>query len=288
MWLILGGHGQLGTCLQLALSEHGIEYRAVGRDEVDITNMHDISTVMKHMEPSVVVTAAAWTAVDKAEDEEDAAYVVNCLGAGRVAVAAAAHQATCVHISTDYVFSGVSQKPFEATDTPAPVGAYGRTKLAGENAVRLAHPTKSLIVRTAWLYSSYRSNFARTMVRKALAGAPVNVVDDQLGQPTLASDLAHHIIDLVSAQAPANIYHGTNSGETTWFEFAQEIYRLVGADTSLVSPVPTSQYPTRATRPAYSVLGHASTHQLGIAEMRPWRDALTESLPHIVATIEQE
>jgi dTDP-4-dehydrorhamnose reductase len=126
------------------------------------------------------------------------------------------------------------------------------------------------------------------MVRKALESEPVKVVNDQLGQPTLASDLAHHIIDLVSAQAPANIYHGTNSGEATWFEFAQEIYRFVGADTSLVSPVSTSKYPTRATRPAYSVLGHASTHQLGIAEMRPWREALTESLPHIVATIEQE
>jgi dTDP-4-dehydrorhamnose reductase len=160
--------------------------------------------------------------------------------------------------------------------------------LAGENAVRLAHPNKSLIVRTAWLYSSYKSTFARTMVRKALHNAPVRVVNDQLGQPTLASDLAHHIIDLVGAQAPAHIYHGTNSGEATWFEFAQEIFRLVGADTSLVSPVPTSEYPTRATRPAYSVLGHATTHQLGINAMRPWKDALTESLPHIVATIEQE
>jgi dTDP-4-dehydrorhamnose reductase len=288
VWLIFGGHGQLGTCLQLALSEHGIEYKTVGREEVDITNMHDISVMMKNMEPSVVVNAAAWTAVDKAEDEEDAAYVVNCLGAGRVAVAAAAHQATCVHVSTDYVLSGISQTPFEATDTPAPVGAYGRTKLAGENAVRLAHPNKSLIVRTAWLYSSYKSNFARTMVRKALHNAPVRVVNDQLGQPTFASDLAHHIIELVGAQAPANIYHGTNSGEATWFEFAQEIFRLVGADTSLVSPVPTSEYPTRATRPAYSVLGHATTHQLGINAMRPWKDALTESLPHIVATIEQE
>lgn len=288
MWLILGGEGQLGHCLQLALLEHGIKYRAVGRDEVDITNMHDISTVMKHVEPSVVVNAAAWTAVDKAEDNEDAAYVVNCLGAGRVAVVAAAHQANFVHISTDYVFSGISHKPFETTDSPAPVGAYGRTKLAGENAVRLAHPTKSLIVRTAWLYSSFGSNFARTMVRKALENAPVNVVNDQFGQPTLALDLAHHIIDLVSAQAPADIYHGTNSGKATWFEFAQEIYRLVGADTSLVSPVPASQYPTRATRPAYSVLGHASTHQHGITAMRPWADALAESLPHIVATIEQE
>jgi dTDP-4-dehydrorhamnose reductase len=287
MWLIFGGHGQLGTCLQLALLEHGIEYRTVGRHEVDITNMHDVSMTMKHLKPSVVVNAAAWTAVDKAEDEEDAAYVVNCLGAGRVAVAAAAHDATCVQISTDYVFSGISHTPFEATDSPAPVSAYGRTKLAGENAVRLAHPTKSLIVRTAWLYSSYKSNFARTMVRKALELAPVKVVNDQLGQPTLASDLAHHIVDLVNAQAPAGIYHGTNSGEATWFEFAQEIYRLVGADTSLVSSVPTSQYPTRATRPAYSVLGHATTHQLGLAAMRPWKEALAESLPHIVATIDQ-
>jgi dTDP-4-dehydrorhamnose reductase len=287
MWLVIGGRGQLGTCLQQSLTARGISFTTVGSHEVNITNMNEVSSVMKDVSPTVVVNAAAWTAVDAAEDNEDAAYVVNCLGAGSVAVAAAAVSATLVHVSTDYVFSGVSTTPFEATDAPAPVGAYGRTKLAGEEAVRLAHPNGSLIVRTAWLYSAVGSNFARTMVRKAIAEAPVRVVNDQIGQPTLATDLADHIIDLINAHAPADTYHGTNSGSATWCDFATEIYRLAGVDPSLVTPVPSNEYPTLAMRPAYSVLGHATTTNAGVALMRPWLEGLTDAIPSIIATADQ-
>jgi dTDP-4-dehydrorhamnose reductase len=213
---------------------------------------------------------------------------VNCLGAECVAIAAAANAAALVHISTDYVFSGISTAPFREEDKPAPVGAYGRTKLAGEHAVRLAHPNGSLIVRTAWLYSQFGHNFAKTMVRKALANQQVRVVNDQRGQPTLATDLVDHIIDLVANRAPAGTYHGTNSSECTWFEFAAEIFRLVGSDTSLVSPVPSTEYPTRAIRPSYSVLAHENTEFVGVAPMRPWLEALTEAIPHIIAGIDQE
>jgi len=193
----MGADGQLGRSLQVALASSGIACTALNRTAVDITKMTEVAAVVKDVRPSVIVNAAAWTAVDAAEDNEDAAYVVNCLGAGGVAAVAAGNGARFVHISTDYVFSGNSTTPFREDDEPAPVSAYGRTKVAGEHAVQLAHPTGSLIVRTAWLYSRFGSNFARTMAKKALANEPVRVVNDQVGQPTLSLDLATHIVDLI-------------------------------------------------------------------------------------------
>ena len=288
MWLVLGGDGQLGQSLQRSLESCDLLFTALSRRDVDITKMHEMSAAVKDLSPTVIVNAAAWTAVDAAEDDEGSAYNVNCLGARRVAVVAAAHEATLVHVSTDYVFSGSSTTPFREDDEPAPVGAYGRTKLAGEQAVRLAHPDGSLIVRTAWLYSQFGHNFAKTMARKAKALQPVRVVNDQCGQPTLATDLAGHIIDLVAKKAPAGTYHGTNTGECTWFDFASEIFRLMGSDMSLVSAVPSTEYPTRASRPPYSVLAHGNTERVGIAPMRPWLEALTEAIPHIIASTDQE
>jgi dTDP-4-dehydrorhamnose reductase len=282
MWLVLGGDGQLGQSLQVALTSHNVPFTALGRRDVDITKMNDVSTAVKDLSPSVIVNAAAWTAVDAAEDDEDGAYNVNCLGAGGVAAVAAGNGARFVHISTDYVFSGNSKTPFREDDIPSPVSAYGRTKAAGEHAVQLAHPEGSLIVRTAWLYSRFGSNFARTMAKKASANEPVRVVNDQVGQPTLSIDLATHIVDLVEKKVPAGVYHGTNSGSCTWFDFAVQIYRLLGADTSLVTPVSSGEYPTRAVRPTYSVLDHGNTVRAHLAPMRPWLEALVDEMPHIV------
>lgn len=288
MWLIFGGDGQLGRSLQTQLELHDMAYTTLARREVDITRMNEVNAAVTSVSPSVIVNTAAWTAVDAAEDHEDEAYHVNCLGAGNVAVVAAAHNATLVHISTDYVFSGQSSVPFREDDDTAPVSAYGRTKRAGESAVQLAHPNGARIVRTAWLYSEFGHNFAKTMVRKALAEQPVRVVNDQRGQPTLATDLGSHLVDLVAADAPSGIYHGTNSGECTWYDFATEIFRLAGSDPSLVTAVPSSEYPTKATRPSYSVLSHANTVRAHVAPMRPWLEALTEAMPYIIASVDQD
>ena len=288
MWLILGGHGQLGKCLQHSLNSRGIAFRAMGHSDVDITDLSTVSTVMQRVKPDVVVNAAAWTAVDDAEDHEEAAHLVNCVGARNVAKCVARENSVLVHISTDYVFSGSSTSPLSENHPTAPVGAYGRTKLAGEHAVIEENAASSLIIRTAWLYSQFGSNFARTMVRKALKNDPVRVVDDQYGQPTLATDLADHILTLVAGSAPSGIYHGTNSGKTSWFEFASEIFRLVGSDTGLVTPVHGSEYPTRAIRPHYSVLGHDNTMRSGFEEMQPWMEALSQSIPQILARITEE
>lgn len=288
MWLILGGYGQLGKCLQDSLNSRGISFTAMGHNDVDITEFAAVSTVMQQIKPDVVVNAAAWTAVDNAEDHEEAAYLVNCIGARNIAKCVARDNSVLVHISTDYVFSGSSSSPLSETDQTSPLSAYGRTKLAGELAVLEENSASSLIVRTAWLYSPFGSNFARTMVRKALKNDPVRVVDDQYGQPTLASDLADHVLTLVEGVAPSGIYHGTNSGKTSWFEFATEIFRLVGSDPELVTAVHGSEYPTRAMRPQYSVLSHGNTIRSGFEEMQPWMEALAQSIPQIVARINQE
>jgi len=288
MWLILGGEGQLGLSLQLILSQANIPYRAIGRDALDICNREVCIQVINELKPSVVVNCAAWTAVDLAEDQEEEAFDINCTGSRNVAIACREANATLVHISTDYVFSGVADTPYETDAPTAPTSAYGRSKLCGEEAVREELPERSYIFRTAWLYSQFRGNFVKTMVRKALTNSPVRVVSDQLGQPTAATDLAQHIIHVVESNAPFGIFHGTNSGQASWFELTKEIYAFLKVDTSLVTPVPTSEYPTRAVRPQYSVLSHNHTTDLGLQEMNDWKTALTTALPAIKQQILKE
>lgn len=288
MWLILGGEGQLGLSLQLTLSKANIPFRAVGRDALDICNRDECIRIIKEIQPQVVVNCAAWTAVDLAEDNEEQAFNINCTGSRNVAIACREVNAALVHISTDYVFSGVSDIPYETDSSTAPTSVYGRSKLCGELAVSEELPERSYIFRTAWLYSQFRGNFVKTMVRKALTHSPVRVVSDQLGQPTVATDLAQHIVDVVESNAPYGIFHGTNSGQASWYELTKEIYTLLKVDTSLVTPVPTSEYPTRAVRPQYSVLSHSRTSNLGLQEMTDWKMALLNALPTIKQQILKE
>jgi len=288
MWLILGGEGQLGLSFQLILTQANIPFQAIGRSTLDICNLESCIQIVSELKPRVVVNCAAWTAVDLAEDHEDEAFEINCTGSRNVAIACREANATLVHISTDYVFSGVSDTPYETESPTAPTSAYGRSKLCGEDAVREELPERSYIFRTAWLYSQFRGNFVKTMVRRALANSQVRVVSDQLGQPTVATDLALHIIHVVQSNAPCGIFHGTNSGQASWYELTQEIYAFLKADTSLVTPVPTSEYPTRAVRPKYSVLSHTHTTDLGLEEMTSWKSALINSLPAIKQQILKE
>ena len=288
MWLILGGEGQLGLSLQLILGQANISFQAVGRSTLDICDLEACIQVINELKPNVVVNCAAWTAVDLAEDHEEEAFNINCNGVRNVAIACREANVTLVHISTDYVFSGVSDTPYETDSPTAPTSAYGRTKLCGEEAVREELPERSYIFRTAWLYSQFRGNFVKTMVRKALTNSPVRVVSDQLGQPTVATDLAQHIVHVVQSNAPFGIFHGTNSGQASWFELTKEIYAFLKVDTSLVTPVLTSEYPTRAVRPQYSVLSHSHTTDLGIQEMTSWKTALLIALPTIKEQILKE
>lgn len=288
MWVIVGGLGQLGSALVVELRARGIDHVLVDRPEIDITDPTVTMRVIDHFSPDVVVNTAAWTAVDAAEDHEDEAMAVNRDGARNVALAAKQTGARLVHISTDYVFDGKADSPYAEEQDAHPRSAYGRTKQAGDAAVTAAHQDGTLIVRTAWLYSEFGHNFVKTMVRQALANNPVRVVDDQTGQPTYARDLAAHIIELVSHGAPVGTYHGTNSGQTTWYELTKLIYSELGRPIEMVTPVPTSEYPTKAVRPTYSVLGHDKTIKAGVAEMREWSTAVREAIPRVRAAVEEE
>ena len=194
-----------------------------------------------------------------------------------------------IHISTDYVFSGEGQTPWQVTDEINPQSAYGRTKASGERRVLTIYPEKSSVVRTAWLYSPWGKNFAKTMTRLAIkGGSEVRVVNDQVGQPTSAIDLARQLAALGQSSAPAGIYHGTNAGQVTWFEFAQEIFKLAGKEVDRVKPISSVEFIRPANRPSYSVLGHDEWEITSLQPMRNWKIALAEAMPAIILAVKAE
>ena len=293
-WLVTGAAGMLGRDLTALLTARGEEFTALTRADLDITDGAAAASAISAVKPDVVVNCAAWTAVDAAEENEAAALAVNGHGPANLAAACASLGAVLVHPSTDYVFPGDATVPYAEDAAPAPAGAYGRTKLAGEQAVLAALPDAGYVVRTAWLYGAHGKNFAKTMLRLARGDVAPGVVADQYGQPTWTADVAAKIYDLVGAAAPAGIYHATSSGQTTWFGFAEEIFRLHhdletqdrDAERERLTPRPltTAEYPTPARRPAYSVLGHAAWQAAGMAPIGDWKDALHRAFPAIADT----
>jgi dTDP-4-dehydrorhamnose reductase len=285
-WLITGGSGQLGLAMQTELIIRGIDFVATNSSELDITNPLSVNQLINFTMPTIIVNAAAWTDVDGAETNESAAYSVNALGPQYLAVAASKIGARFVHISTDYVFSGDASAPWSESAEHNPQSVYGSTKSEGEKFVLTTLPLNSYVVRTAWLYSPEGKNFAKTITNLALRNSgEVKVVNDQLGQPTYAGDLAKQIVELVLSEAPAGIYHGTNSGQATWFEFAQAIFGIAGVDVSRVIPVSTTEFPRPAKRPAYSVLGHDAWAGTSVPEMRNWEIALEKAMPAIISAV---
>ncbi len=270
-YLIAGANGMLGRDLQRALA--GRDVLALGRDGLDVTDAAAVDAVVADAAPDVVINASAYTAVDAAETDEDAAYLLNATGAENLARAAAAAGARMVQVSTDYVFHGDAASPY-AEDAPLdPLGAYGRTKAAGERLVRAAHPGAH-IVRTAWLYGKHGGNFAHTMLKLAAQRDTVSVVTDQVGQPTWTGDLAAAIVALLDADAPAGVYHGTNSGSASWFDFARAVFETAGLDPERVLPTDAASFVRPAPRPSYSVLGHDAWAAAGLDAPRDWRAAL--------------
>jgi len=291
-WLVTGAAGMLGRDLTALLAARGEEFTALARADLDITDAGATAAALSSAKPDVVVNCAAWTAVDAAEEHEEAALAINGQGAANLAAACAAAGALLVQPSTDYVFDGHATVPY-AEDAPTrPAGAYGRTKLAGERAVRTALPDGGYIVRTAWLYGAHGKNFVKTMLRLAASGVTPGVVADQHGQPTWTADVAAQVCALIDQGAPPGIYHATSSGQTTWFGFAAEIFDLyqqqelnqdAGRARLTPRPITTAEFPTPAQRPAYSVLGHQAWPAAGIEPIGDWRDALHRAFPAILA-----
>ncbi len=269
-YLITGASGMLGRDLQVALS--GREVTALSRADLDITDAHAVAeAAIGH---SVIINAAAYTQVDDAETHESTATAINADGAGNLARAAATVGATLVHFSTDYVFSGTASTPYSENAAFAPKTAYGRTKAAGESLVRALNPGRTHVIRTAWLYGQHGPNFAATMLRLASERESLTVVNDQVGQPTWTADLAAQTVALLDSGIPGGIWHGTNAGEASWFDFAQAVFSGAGLDPDRISPVSSDKFVRPAPRPAYSVLGHERWAEAGIPPMRDWRSAL--------------
>ncbi len=288
-WLITGASGQLGLAMQAELNASKIDFLPFDSKSLDITNESAIEAEFIKNSPKVVVNCAAWTDVDSAEMNQDQAFAVNSLAVKKLAINAKKIGAVFIQISTDYVFSGENDSPWLENAERNPTSIYGASKKEGEKSIEETFPEGSFIVRTAWLYSPYGKNFAKTMARLALQGdGEVKVVNDQIGQPTSARDLAKQVKSLALSEANFDVYHGTNSGSATWFDFAREIFNLVGADDSRLTPVTTAEFPRPAKRPRYSVLSHKNLNRSGLEAMRDWKEALAEEIPLILLEIKKE
>ena len=269
MLLITGCNGQLGTELRTLFPQA----LAVDVADLDITDAQVVRTFVKENNVDTIINGAAYTAVDKAEDEPEKCRKINVDGVRNLALSGA----KVVHISTDYVFDGKECRPYVEKDTPNPISVYGKTKLDGEKAL-LGTAESCVIIRTAWLYSPYGGNFVKTMRRLGAERENLSVVFDQIGTPTLAADLAAMIVTLLPQikDGTKEIYHYSNEGVCSWYDFAREIMKLSGLKCK-VSPIESSQYPTKATRPFYSVLNKAKIKTFGI-EIPHWQESLEKCL----------
>ncbi len=286
--LITGAAGQLGTELQRADWPDGVSIVALTSAELDITDRTSVLDLVTRLRPSVIVNAAAYTAVDKAEDDEERAHLVNATAVGFLAEAADAVDALFVHVSTDYVFDGSKSGWYLEDDPLAPIGAYGRTKAAGETAALTA--ARSVVLRTAWVYSAHGSNFVKTMLRLAGERRELGVVADQFGCPTAAADIAEAIVALVRTQetdtAPElpRVLHVAAPDEASWHQFATAIFELAGADDGLmVRELTTAEYPTRAIRPANSRLDSNRLAALLGRPLPSWRASLARVIEELAS-----
>ncbi|MCG5220657.1 dTDP-4-dehydrorhamnose reductase [Streptosporangium sp. KLBMP 9127] len=275
-WLITGAHGMLGTDLVALLRRRGSYVVAPARARLDVRDATAVTEAVHSHRPDVVVNCAAWTDVDGAESHEDEALAVNGRAVRVLAERCAERGARLIQISTDYVFDGSACMPYEEGGEVKPLNAYGRTKLEGERAA-LDHGHH--VVRTAWLYGAGGPSFVRTMIRLAAERDTVSVVNDQYGQPTWTVDLAEQLLRLGESAAPPGVYHCTNGGQTTWYDFAREIFAALGADAERVRPISSLEFPSPARRPSYSVLGHDAWQRAGLALCRDWREAFRDAWP---------
>ena len=282
--LVTGATGQLGSEVADQFRRSGHEVISPVRSELDLMYPEQVAATARDLQADWVINCAAYTQVDKAESETEQAYLVNRDSPGQLALAIADYGGRMLQVSTDFVFDGTQHRPYLETDTPNPLGIYGRSKLEGEQAVQRVLP-EAVVVRTAWVYGVHGHNFVKTMLRIATTGKPLRVVSDQRGTPTWARDIATAISELVAEQATGT-FNFTSAGETSWHGFASAILEE-GAQagfaikTEGVTPIPTSAYPTPAARPAYSVLSTEKIRPLLSAPIPGWRDSLKNMLEEL-------
>ncbi|MBD1423822.1 dTDP-4-dehydrorhamnose reductase [Sphingobacterium chuzhouense] len=275
--LITGSNGQVGSELKELLGkEEGFETFFLDRKQLPLEQTMIIQDILGMYEPDIIIHAAAYTAVDKAESEPELADAVNHLATEEIAQYCRLHDAKLLAVSTDYVFDGLSSEPLTEDAPTAPLNIYGLTKWRGEQAIQKWAP-ESIIIRTSWVYSTYGNNFVKTMIRLLNEREELSVVHDQIGSPTYARDLAQAIIDIIKADWLPGIYHYSNEGQLSWYDFAVTIRELIGA-TCRIIPIPTSEYPTPAKRPAYSLLDKSKIKRIFNVRVPFWLDSLKTML----------
>lgn len=279
--LVTGCNGQLGNEIQLLQKEYP-QYTFFNTDvaELDITNQLAVFDFVNRNNIDGIVNCAAYTAVDKAETDKELCTSLNSVAPAYLAAAIEKRNGWMIQVSTDYVFDGTHHTPYVETDTPAPNSVYGSTKLAGEVAIS-KFCKKAMIIRTAWLYSEFGNNFVKTMLRLGREKSELGVIFDQIGTPTYARDLARIIMVAIEKGVVPGVYHFSNEGVTSWYDFTKAIHRIGGITDCKVKPLHTSEYPTAATRPAYSVLDKTKIKQTYDVEIPYWEDSLRECIERL-------
>lgn len=278
--LVTGANGQLGSELRRATADHNDILNFIFTDvaELDITDIQAVDEFVKNNKIRYIINCAAYTAVDKAEDDTELCYKINKDAVRNLGIAASNNQAKVIHVSTDYVFDGTGSRPYTESDQVCPKSVYGKSKQEGESAL-LEACADSIIIRTAWLYSTFGNNFVKTMIKLGKERESLNVVADQTGTPTNAADLAKAIVKILdyseaNSHFKAGIYHYSNEGITTWYDFTKAIHHDAGITTCKVNPISTDQYPTRASRPQYSVLDKSKIKAAFGIQIPQWEDSL--------------
>lgn len=280
--VITGADGQLGRSFQDALKLKGIAFLALSRKTMDVTNLAQVRSVLGSTGASLIINSAAYTNVEQAEINPEIAFAINQIGSRNVAIVCRELDSRLIHISTDYVFSGNRDLPWQVDSDTRPLSVYGKSKLAGENAIREEWSENSLIVRTAWLYSQYGKNFYKTILQLANKDkSPIKVVNNQIGQPTSAPELASFILSTLPLEIPAGVYHATNSGSATWYDFAYSIFQLAGADTGRIEPITAEDYKAKAPRPDYSVLDNSKWDSYDLNTLGDWGHSVANAFSTI-------
>ncbi|MBC8883665.1 dTDP-4-dehydrorhamnose reductase [Flavobacterium piscinae] len=278
--LVTGAGGQLGQSLQfIAPNYPAIQFAFCDSSTLDITNLNNVKQLFKQFKPTFCINAFAYTAVDKAESEPEKAHLINVVGAKNLAVVCKECDTILLHISTDFVFDGTKNSPYTEEDIPNPTGVYGQTKLDGEKAIQETWE-KHFIIRTSWVYSQFGNNFMKTMLRLASERDKLTVVNDQIGTPTNAVDLAEVLVNIIQSPITNNpspnlfgIYNFSNEGQCSWYDFAKKIFEVNQISINLI-PIPTSGFPTPAKRPAYSVLDKSKIKKGFGVEIKDWEESL--------------
>ena len=284
--VITGADGQLGRSFQDALKLKGIAFLALPRKTMDVTNLAQVRSVLGSSGASLIINSAAYTNVEQAEINPEIAFEINQIGSRNVAIVCRELDSRLIHISTDYVFSGNRDLPWQVDSDTRPLSVYGKSKLAGENAIREEWSENSLIVRTAWLYSQYGKNFYKTILQLANKDkSPIKVVNNQIGQPTSAPELASFILSTLPLEIPPGVYHATNSGNATWYDFAYSIFQLAGADTGRIEPISAEDYKAKAPRPDYSVLDNSKWDSYDLNTLGDWEHSVANAFSTILESM---